>query len=290
MLPKRVALVTSPTGAALRDILNVLARRTRTVDILLSPTLVQGAGAAREIVRAIELVNQLHHSGERVDHNSDIPIISAVGHETDFTIADFVADVRAPTPSAAAEIVAQQEDALAGYLENLTQAMAQSVRYRLLELRGAWQEAALSPAFDDVRHRLHVAQQTTDETLHRLETVAHRAVQHKQRRTVEISGQLSGVGVQNRLGEARLRCQALTARCNEAMKSRLAVAREHLATRAAALDAMSPLAVLRRGYAVALDEHGKLLRDARAVQTHTPVRVRLARGTLHCRVEKTETF
>ena len=316
LLPRRVAVVTSPTGAAIRDILHVLTRRTRTVDIVLSPTLVQGPTAAREIARAIELVNQLHAQGDKVDviiagrgggstedlwafneeivaraiANSVIPVISAVGHETDFTIADFAADLRAPTPSAAAEIVAAQEDAIAYTLQNLSNALEQAARYRILAARAQLQETAMSPAFDDVRRRLRVAQQTADEAAHRLATAGRRALQLATRRAEAVTAQLSSASVQNRLAKAHLRCQELTAQRNEAMKSRLVEARAQLGEKVAALDAMSPLEVLRRGYAVALDEHGKLLRDAREVMPQQPVRVRLARGTLHCRVEKTETF
>ena len=323
MLPRRVAVVTSPTGAAVRDILNVLSRRTRTVDIVLAPTLVQGNGAARAIAQALALVNELQaralregNANELVDviivgrgggsaedlwafneeivaraiRASAIPVISAVGHETDFTIADFAADLRAPTPSAAAEIVAQQEDAIAFHLENLSNSLAQAARYRLLEARQALHEAASSSAFDDVRRRLRLAQQATDEAAHRLEKSARRAVQLAARRAEAVSAQLSAVSVNNRLAKARLRCLELTAQRNDAMKSRLAGERARLGQAVATLDAMSPLEVLRRGYAVALNEQGKLLRDARDVKPQTPVRVRLARGTLHCRVEKTETF
>jgi exodeoxyribonuclease VII large subunit len=316
LLPRRVAVVTSPTGAALRDILNVLARRTRTVDVVLSPTLVQGAGAGREIAAALGLVNELHAGGTPVDviivgrgggsaedlwafneeivaraiRASKIPVISAVGHETDYTIADFAADLRAPTPSAAAELVAAQEESLAFHLDNLTNSLAQTVRYRLLEARSSLQETAMSPAFDDVRRRLRVAQQATDEAAHRLETAGRRAVQLAGRRAEAVTAQLTAARVQNRLAAARLRCQELQSVVNEAMKFRVAEARARLATAVAALDAMSPLAVLQRGYAVALDEQNRLLTDARSVPLRAPVRVRLARGTLHCKVEKTETF
>lgn len=316
LLPRRVAVVTSPTGAAIRDILNVLTRRTRTVDIVLSPTLVQGPTAAREIAKAIELVNQLHAEGERVDviicgrgggsaedlwafneeivaraiASSLVPVISAVGHETDFTIADFAADLRAATPSAAAEMVAAQEDAIAYHLENLNNSLAQAARYRVLELRAQLQEAAMSPAFDDVRRRLRMAQQTTDEAARRLETAARRALQQAARRAEAVTAQLSAASVQQRLSRAQLRLQELTARRNEALKSRLTQARAQLGEKAAALDAMSPLEVLRRGYAVALDEQGNLLRDARTVKPQQNVRVRLARGALRCRVEQTESF
>src|SRR6266496_1459235 len=152
MFPRRVGVVTSPTGAAIRDIINVVSRRTRTVHVLFSPARVQGEGAGSDIARAIRFIN-LHHrralaedrKDEAVDvlivgrgggstedlwafneeevaraiRTSEIPVISAVGHETDFTIADFAADLRAPTPSAAAELVAAHEEQLASQLQSL---------------------------------------------------------------------------------------------------------------------------------------------------------------------------
>ncbi|MBA3241223.1 MAG: exodeoxyribonuclease VII large subunit, partial [Acidobacteria bacterium] len=177
LLPRRIGVVTSPTGAAIRDIIRTIERRTRTVNILLAPARVQGEGAGAEIARAIQLLNEHHRRAlvegreeDRVDaiivgrgggssedlwafneeevaraiRASLIPVISAVGHETDFTIADFAADVRAATPTAAAEIVAEREDEIASYVESLTHNMVNVVRYRVLAERARVQEAAMS--------------------------------------------------------------------------------------------------------------------------------------------------
>src|SRR5688572_4407309 len=184
VFPRRVGIVTSPTGAAIRDILNVLSRRTRTVHILFSPARVQGEAAGSEIARAIWLINQYHERAKRdgrvadlVDvlivgrgggstedlwafnqeevaraiRKSAIPVISAVGHETDFTIADFVADHRAATPSAAAEIVAEREDKICSALDHLGRQMNRLMRFRIVDLRSRVQEQALSHAFDEVK-------------------------------------------------------------------------------------------------------------------------------------------
>ena len=323
VLPRRVAVVTSPTGAAVQDMLRILTQRTRTVDIVLAPTRVQGTGAAREIARAIEKLNQLHaravrekRHAEQIDviiigrgggsaedlwafneeilaravRASAIPIISAVGHESDYTIADLVADVRAPTPTAAATMVAEQEDALTEYLAKLQQQMAQTVRYQLLEARQQLHEAAFAPVFDEVRRRLQRTQQRHDEAAQRLANAARQCVQTAERRARAVTAQLSAAAVQPKVAVARLRQQDLKARHAAAMQARLAQARQHLATQAAALDALSPLAVLQRGYAVATNEQGELLHDARAARLRERVRVRLARGALLCRVEETETF
>src|SRR5436190_1657926 len=190
VFPRRVGVVTSANGAALRDVLNVISRRTRTVHILFAATRVQGEGAAHEIARAIRLLNDHHQRSlrhgnfehaidvmivgrgggsiedlwafneevvARAIRNSGIPVISAVGHETDFTIADFVADLRAPTPSAAAEIVAAHEEELCSRLSTLAGTLARSMQYRIAGARNQVQELALSTAFDAVTARLHDA-------------------------------------------------------------------------------------------------------------------------------------
>ena len=276
VFPRRVGIVTSPTGAAIRDILNVISRRTRTVHVLFSPAKVQGDSAGPSIARAIQFINQYHERALREGRTADlvdvlivgrgggstedlwafnqeevarairksaIPVISAVGHETDFTIADFVADMRAPTPSAAAELVAAHEDQLCSALDQLGRQMNRLMRYRIVDLRSRVQEQALSHAFDEVKSRLR---------------------------------------------NARRRFDAASTACNGAMESSLQEARERLGLAAASLDALSPLAVLQRGYAIAQDASGKPLREAASVSTGDQVRVRLAKGSLQTRVEAVE--
>src|SRR5713101_8341704 len=183
MFPRRIGVITSPSGAAIRDILNVISRRTRTVHVLFVPARVQGDGSAQEVVRAIKFLNDFHAralSEGRTDagidvmivgrgggsiedlwafneevlaraiRSSTIPVISAVGHETDFTIADFVADLRAPTPSAAAEIVAAHEAQLCSLLETLAANLARSIQFKVTGARAQAQELALSTGFSDV--------------------------------------------------------------------------------------------------------------------------------------------
>src|SRR6266850_2846034 len=215
MFPRRIGVITSPSGAAIRDILNVISRRTRTVHVLFVPARVQGEGSAQEVARAIEFLNDFHAralSEGRIDagidvmivgrgggsiedlwtfneevlaraiRSSTIPVISAVGHETDFTIADFVADLRAPTPSAAAEIVAAHEAQLCSLLATLTTNLARSIHFRIAGSRMQVQGLALSPAFDAVTARLHEAMAATGDAEHRLQTAITRLVQRVQRR------------------------------------------------------------------------------------------------------------
>ncbi|HET9479262.1 MAG TPA: exodeoxyribonuclease VII large subunit [Pyrinomonadaceae bacterium] len=276
VFPRRVGIVTSPTGAAIRDILNVISRRTRTVHVLFSPARVQGDSAGPDIARAIRFINQYHERALREGRTADlvdvlivgrgggstedlwafnqeevarairksmIPVISAVGHETDFTIADFVADLRAPTPSAAAELVAAREDEICSALDHLSRQMTRLMRFRIVDLRSRVQEQALSHAFDEAKSRLR---------------------------------------------NARRRFDAASATCNDAMEASLQQARERLGLAAASLDALSPLAVLQRGYAIAQDASGKPLRDATSVNAGDEVAVRLAKGRLNTRVETVE--
>ena len=277
VFPRRVGIVTSPTGAAIRDILNVISRRTRTVHVLFSPARVQGDLAGPDISRAIRFINQYHERALREGRTADlvdvlivgrgggstedlwafnteevarairksvIPVISAVGHETDFTIADFVADLRAPTPSAAAELVAKREDEICSSLDHLGRQMNRLMRYRIVDLRTHVQKHALSHAFDEVKSQLR---------------------------------------------NARRRYDAASAACTGVVEASLQEARERLGRAAVSLDALSPLAVLQRGYAIAQDASGKPVREAESVNPGDEIRVRLAKGSLQTRVEEIQS-
>ena len=321
LLPRRVGVVTSPTGAAVRDILHVIARRTRTVNVLLAPARVQGEGAAAEIARAIEALNAHHRealregrfeeavdalivgrgggsaedlwafNGEEVARAiraSAIPVISAVGHETDFTIADFAADVRAATPSAAAELVAACEDEVGAAVLGLTRELLRSVRYRLVNERARVQEAAMSPGFDEVRMRLRVAREEADEATRRLEAQILRAREGARRRLERALRRLQPARTAARAGEARARLAVVRATLEALAGARLDEKRARLEVAVASLDALSPLSVLKRGYALAEDEGGRALRSAREVKVGARVRLRLGAGALRCRVEGIE--
>lgn len=321
LFPRRVGVVTSPTGAAIRDILTVLARRTRTVHVLFAPTRVQGEGASAEICQAIRLLNDFNErallegrAGECIDviivgrgggsaedlwafneeevaravRASAIPVISAVGHETDVTIMDFAADLRAPTPSAAAEMVAAREDELAAYVQALTRDFVRSARSAVVDARLRVQEAAMSPAFDETRERLHEARARVDDAAHRIETLVLRRAQSARRRAESIDRRLSPARLGARVSAAHARFIVLRAEQRAAVTSHLEEARARLAAAVASLDALSPLAVLRRGYSVAEDQSGLILRDAREARAGDLIRLRLAEGALRCRVEEVE--
>jgi len=321
LFPRRVGVVTSPTGAAIRDIINVISRRTKTVHLLFSPARVQGDGAGRDIVRAIRLINQHHELAlrngrlddlidvlivgrgggstedlwafneeevARAVRNSTIPVISAVGHETDFTIADFVADLRAPTPSAAAEMVAAQEDLICEALAMAKKQLVGLMNFTIINGRSRVQERAMSRAFAEVQSRLRDAKVATTNATHQLQMILSGKLHRAQSLSNRISNQLATGELQQRLKSAQARFEAASVAQRVALEAQLNRAQRRLGLAAASLDALSPLGVLQRGYAIALDSEGKLLRDSQAVSEGDRVEVRLARGKLNTRVESTD--
>lgn len=321
VFPGRVGVVTSPTGAAIRDILNVISRRTRTVHVLFSPARVQGDGAGRDIARAIKLLNDHHQRARAAGRFQDlvdvlivgrgggstedlwafneeevaraivgsaIPVISAVGHETDFTIADFVADRRAATPSAAAELVAAREDQLCAALDQTGQNLSRLMRYKIATARGRVQHQALSHAFAEVRDRLRDAATSTSSARHRLQILMNQNLRSAHLRADALNTSLSPGQLRARFAAARVRFDSAYTGATVAMEKQLEEARMQLGLAAASLDALSPLAVLQRGYAIAQNEDGKLLRDAESVAVGNSIQVRLAKGSLSARVETVE--
>jgi exodeoxyribonuclease VII large subunit len=318
VFPGRVGVITSPTGAAIRDILNVISRRTRTVHVLFSPARVQGEGAGRDIARAIKLVNEHHANAQREERHHDlvdvlivgrgggstedlwafneeevarairasvIPVISAVGHETDFTIADFVSDRRAATPSAAAELVAAREDQMCSAIEQLGQMLSRLIRYRIVNARSRVQEQTLSQAFTEVRGRLRDAATSTSSARHRLQILMSEVLRDARLRADYLNRVLEPAQLRALLREAQVRFDSAYTGCTTAIESQMAGAEKRFALATASLDALSPLAVLRRGYAIAQREDGTLLRDANAVAIGDSVQVRLAQGRIRTRVE-----
>jgi exodeoxyribonuclease VII large subunit len=316
--PRRVGVVTSPTGAAIRDIINVISRRTRSVHVLFTPARVQGENAAHEIVRAIKFLNDHHaralgdgshdrgidviivgrgggsiedlwafneEAVARAIRNSAIPVISAVGHETDFTIADFAADLRAPTPSAAAELVAAHEEQLCSQLDSLHRNLSRSIRFHLNAERSRVQQLAYSRGFDEVRGRLRTAMTVADDAEHRLLTSIVVALRSALRRLDAAAHALTPSHLRERVATGRARFDALCLARDAALTARMERAGQQFSLAAAALDAMSPLKVLERGYAIAQDAGGSIVREARTVSAGDALRLRLWKGTLDCRVE-----
>lgn len=318
VLPRRVGVITSPTGAAIRDILHVISRRTRTVHVLFCPARVQGEGAGPDIVRAIRFINQYDKQAHLEGRNTDrvdvlivgrgggstedlwafnqeevarairasaIPVISAVGHESDFTIADFVADRRAPTPSAAAEIVAAREDEICTALEQTGRQLTRLIRFKVVSARSRVQETALARVFDEVRTRLHYARNVSQKAGHRLELSLQQVLSKAEGRTNALLSQLSPHRLQKLLSESQTRLNSASEANRRGVENALEEGRQRLGLAAASLDALSPLSILNRGYALAQDSKGHLVRDAKTVNVGQKLRVRLAEGSLDTRVE-----
>ena len=311
VLPKRVGVVTSPNGAAFHDILNVLARRTQTVHITLIPTLVQGENAGEQIEAAIDLANRYNETAvekievlivgrgggssedlwafneERVARairNSKIPVISAVGHEIDFTIADFVSDRRAPTPSAAAEIVAESEEGLRYFISQLRQDLFQILNYKLLHLRSDFQELALSPVFVEFPQRVRDLQYEIEDFEEQMRQALAGKVEAQETRLEALTNRLSPLKLASKLGEKKIRLALLCQKQNSAVRNAVDGKDEKLKIKMASLDALSPLSVLNRGFSITENERGEILRDAGKVKIDDKVKIRLARGTIEAKV------
>jgi len=286
--------------------------------VLFVPARVQGEGAGRDIVRAIKFINQHHRQAlaagrladtvdvlivgrgggstedlwafneeevARAIRASEIPVISAVGHETDFTIADFAADQRAPTPSAAAELVATHEDEIRTRLERLRINLQRLMRFKIVDARTRVQQQALSQVFDEVRAKLRDAGTRTARSSHELLALMNLAMQNARRRSDAVRHHLSPANLRAKVISAGTRLEIANTGCNDAISANLENARQRLGLAAASLDALSPLAVLQRGYAIVQDREGRLLRDGASVAVGDTVRMRLAKGRLDCRVE-----
>lgn len=309
MLPGRVGVVTSPGGAALQDILRVLRRRNRAVRILVAPARVQGEGAAAEIAAAIEALGtqdvdviivgrgggsleDLWAFNEEVVARaiaaSTVPVISAVGHETDFTIADFVADMRAPTPSASAEIVARAAEDLRDALDSLREAAAAAVRLRVLRARGAARKLRHDPAMEAVRTDLMRRMQEADQLSAELGEAVRARLRARRENLIDARGVVAAADPRRRIEAARGRVAALVAEAGVQSRRAVESRREATALAAGTLSSLSPLDVLMRGYAIVRDTAGRVVRSPSDVAPGELVRIRVVDGELTARREDTE--
>jgi len=307
-LPARIGIVTSPQAAALRDILNILRRRHDTASVLIFPAQVQGEAAALEVTAGIRYFNKarnvdviivargggsaedlaaFNHEGlARAVVASTIPVISAVGHETDFTILDFVADLRAPTPSAAAELVIRSRLEVDEQLGGLHRRLEKAMRYHLLMTRQKLTELARHGAFARMMDLIHRREQRLDDLVNRL---AHgqRDIFEKQRRRFEaLSAAVRHYDVRRVLGGMKKDLDARTTATVSAVRNLLLERRVRVERMDTALSALSPLAILERGYALVFDASGDLLKDAAKVKAGDAISARLAKGTLSATVKK----
>ena len=306
-LPGRIGIITSPTGAVIRDILTITHRRFPTVSILVAAVRVQGSEASAEIIRAIDEMNAvgdidviiLARGGgsledlapfneERVARaifRSGIPVISAVGHETDFTIADFVADLRAPTPSAAAELVVPVRQDLVASLKSLHHRMF--LLHRRLMNRAREKLTVFRERLKDPKRRLADLRLYTDDRLERLQWVYHHQQQRRKQDLIGMESRLRQVGPMIRIRDH----QSALDHMRKSMIAGIGNTSERFNNRLGALtsmlDSLSPLAVLKRGYGIARRlTDGKIIRRADDLSPGVPVHVRVSSGSFEARVTK----
>lgn len=307
-LPRRIGVVTSIDGAALRDIIRVLRRRYPNAHIVIAPTRVQGDGAAVDIARALRLAGRLDNVDviivgrgggsledlwafneepvARAIAASPVPVISAVGHETDVTIADFVADLRAPTPSAAAELVVRRKDDFYGHIDRLAGRLDAAMLGQVRRLQGRVHVLDARPSFGGLAGRVAMRGRHVAELRASLGQALSASLTRRLRRHDVLRRALDQHDPRHRLAAVRTRLTAHEGRLRAGLASQVHAAEARLRGAAGRLDSLSPLGVLARGYAVCWDAtRTKALRDAGAVGIGDEVRVTLARGELRCKVD-----
>lgn len=308
--PRKIGVITSPTGAAIHDILNVLKRRFASLEVLLYPVRVQGEGSALEIARAIDEMNQLagvdvvivgrgggsledlwafnEEVVARAVYRSKIPIISAVGHETDWTICDFVADLRAPTPSAAAELVIESSDELRNQIEAFSHRLRRTVETLLVAHDSRLE--GLRRALHDPRTMLGHLAQRMDDLTGRLELGLSVALSRRRDRFERLQQTLQHNDPKGKIDTLRQRIALLSVRTERLLAQRLEGIRQEFGDNAARLEVLSLLKTLARGYAIATrGSDGMVVTDADSLVTGEQLLLRLYRGQVRCRVESLES-
>jgi exodeoxyribonuclease VII large subunit len=300
-IPRRIGIVTSPRGAAIADMVHILSRRFPGLHIRLFPALVQGPGSVEEVVRGIEYFSRTawpdliivgrgggsledlwtfnEEAVARAIAGCSVPVVSAVGHETDVTIADYVADLRAPTPSAAAEIVVPTRDDLLDRIATSRAKAAQGLRYRLAMLERRLRQQGIDKALGVLHRRVGRHLQRIDEQEYRMRERIRVAVDGRERSRRMLEVRLRRFDVRPRLAADRRRMEAAHTAALQTMQARLVRRRGRLEQLAAKLSQLSPLRILERGYAIVSNERG-IVKDAAEAPAGSAVHVRLAKGAL----------
>src|ERR1017187_3562802 len=313
-LPSRIGIVTSPQAAALQDILNILQRRHHTANAVIYPAQVQGDAAAAEVASGVRYFNEVRNDDSRSveviivgrgggsaedlaafnDEGlaravaaSEIPVISAVGHEADFTIVDFVADLRAPTPSAAAELVIRSRVEVETQAEAVRERLVRAMERRLLEARHALMERAQHGAFARMMDLIRQQQQKVDDLTYRLARGERHALEQMRRRWETVAATVRHYDLRRVLAGMRGELEAGTAAMAAAMRNQLLQNKVRVERMGRALEMLSPLAILERGYALVFDGAGQLVKDSAQVNSGDEIRARLARGEIRATVKKT---
>jgi exodeoxyribonuclease VII large subunit len=305
--PRTVGIVTSPGGAVIRDFLNIVSRRHSGLNVLLVPVTVQGDTAAAEVESALAALNTsgladviviargggsledlAAFNSERVARaiaSSKLPIVSAVGHETDFTIADFVADLRAPTPSAAAELITEAQHRIAEHISTQTHRLERAARFQLLQARQRFAGLAVTRAETRVAALLHRREQQLDDLAARMDDAVLFPLRSQSRRIDKLAATMLRHDPRQSLGRAQQRLVSSRIHLDRAMERTLHESRTALASLGARLHALSPLAVLDRGYAIVLGRDGALIRSKAQVAPGDKITTRVSDGAFTSRVD-----
>ena len=302
--PARIGVITSPSGAAVRDIISVFGRRAPFIELIISPTAVQGQEAAPQIVRALQRADRAGFDAliiargggsledlwpfneeqvARAIAACNTPIVSAIGHETDVSISDFVADVRAPTPSAAAELLSPDTQAMLLQLRRCQQQLQQCMKVRLA--RDNLRLDALRRRLRHPGERLAQQSQRLDELDMRLRRAWQHRMEQRQQRLSNLRGRLQHQHPERLLQVLHERLAQLQRCLPRAVQLQLQQRRQQLESTAQSLHLISPLATLGRGYSILLDQQGKAIRCQQDTRPGQQLQARLAEGRLTLRVE-----
>jgi exodeoxyribonuclease VII large subunit len=304
--PRCVGIITSPAGAVIRDFLNVTGRRHAALDVLLYPASVQGETAAAEVSAGIRFFNRsrsvdvivIARGGGSLEDlapfnsellaraiaESKVPVVSAVGHETDFTIADFVADLRAPTPSAAAEIITGTLHRVEEHVEQSARRLERACRYRLMQARDGFARLGVDASLARLRESFARRQQRVDELSFRMEAAWNVATRGASEQLHQLTARLRRQDALHRLQLFRERLASLENRLVRIQQNRMNDDSARLQSLTRQLRVLSPLAVLNRGYALVFDESGALVKDASSLTRDQRLMTRLAKGSVRSRV------
>ena len=300
--PTTIGVVTSPTGAAIKDILAVLKRRNATVNVIIYPALVQGQQATNDIINAINIANYRNEVDllivgrgggsledlwcfndeglARTIFHSTLPIISAVGHEIDVTISDFVADYRAPTPSAAAEIAVNTSQEIVSQLQYFQQHLTSSIKATITKNHIALQSLSQRLVQQDPKYRLQQQAQHLDDISSRLAQAINARVKKDSQRLNLLTQRLLSHTPQPRLNQFTERHQQLNIRLKQAMTTSFITKKAQLHASLRELNSVSPLAILERGYSITYDESGSVIKNGSDLQPKQVITTKFSQGNI----------
>jgi len=304
-LPRRIGVVTSPTGAVIQDMLQILARRFPGLHVRIFPALVQGDGSVESVCRGIQYFGQSkwaevvivargggsledlwtfnEEAVARAIAGCPVPLISAVGHETDFTIADFVADLRAPTPSAAAELVICTRQELLEQLSAVNQKLLQAARYKIAISGRRLHQQGVDRAVTVLHRRIGRSLQRVDELEYLLRERMRVVLQKKRAKLQADATRLRGLDLRLRFANARRRLEAAQRAVAQLVRLRITKAYGRLNPLSAHLTQLSPLKILERGYAIVQNEQGRVVKQAGDAPPDSTLEIRLAQGRIKAR-------